>query len=122
MPQPWKSEHQHPCRFSSFSPFSFKGNPQLSQFVRFFHDVFQSSVIALDSVKGDFPLACPGAATDSNLGWLMEGEIDIMRQVWPPRSKLVFLGLWARGKSPKVSVLEAESSRRQHGTKNFAEK
>jgi hypothetical protein len=80
MPQPWKSKHQHPCWSSSFPPFSFKGNLQLSQFVRFFHAVFQSSVIALDSVKVDFPLACPETAIDSNVGWLMEVEIEIMRQ------------------------------------------
>jgi hypothetical protein len=33
-----------------------------------------------------------------------------------------FLDLLARGKSPKVSVSGAESSRQQHYTTNFAEK
>jgi len=47
---------------------------------------------------------------------------EIMRQPWPAQFKNGFWDLFARGKSPKVSVLEAESSPRRHDSKNFAEK
>jgi hypothetical protein len=41
---------------------------------------------------------------------------------WPPQSKKGFLGRLAREKSPKVSVLEAESSRRRNDSTSFLEK
>ncbi len=45
-----------------------------------------------------------------------------MRQPWLPQSKMIFRTSLARGKSPKVSVSGAESSRHQHYITNFAEK
>jgi hypothetical protein len=45
-----------------------------------------------------------------------------MRQTWPPQSKKGFWDLLP-GKNPaKVSVLEAESSRRRHDSTSFLEK
>ena len=45
-----------------------------------------------------------------------------MRQAWLPQFKNGFWDLWARGKSPKVSVIERESLNRLHDSTNFAEK
>jgi hypothetical protein len=44
-----------------------------------------------------------------------------MQQPWPPQSKKDFWDLLAREKSPKVSVLEAESSRRRQDSTSFLE-
>jgi len=57
-------------------------------------------------------------------GLVIFGDLltEIMQHPWPPQSKKGFSDLLARGKSPKVSVLEAESSGRRHDSRIFAER
>jgi hypothetical protein len=45
-----------------------------------------------------------------------------MRQPWLPQAKNGFGDLFPWKKSPKVSVHEAESSRRRHDSRSFLEK
>jgi len=55
--------------------------------------------------------------------WQLIGEeSEIMQQPWPPQSKQGFWYLFPWGKSPKVSVLEPESSCRRHDSTSFLEK
>jgi hypothetical protein len=47
---------------------------------------------------------------------------EIMRQPWPPQSKNGFGDLFTRAKSPRVSILGAESSHQPHVSMTFPEK